>query len=58
VPRGVVRLTPAVPAQYLPLTVDNVMLGEQRVTIHVTQHRTELRGLGSGLKVLTPQLRS
>lgn len=52
-PDGVVRLEPAVPRRLLPLTVDNVLLGQERATVHVAENgAVHVSGLPQDLRVL------
>jgi glycogen debranching enzyme len=52
---GVLQLRPAVPARYLPLQVDNVLLDGQRATIRVTEHGADLHGAPEWLELRTAQ---
>jgi glycogen debranching enzyme len=58
VPAGVVQVAPAVPERFLPLAVENLMLGEERATILVSADGAELTGLGRSLRLVRRQPRS
>lgn len=58
VPRSVVHLAPAVPRRYLPLTIENVMLGQERGRIRVAEDGSEVQGFVPGLDIATRQPRS
>jgi glycogen debranching enzyme len=56
-PNGLLLLSPAVPASYLPLQVDNVLLDGHRATIRVTEHGADLRGAPEWLELRAAQPR-
>lgn len=49
VPSGVVDIAPTIPLALLPMTVGNVILGTERVTINMTDQLCEVLGLSPNL---------